>query len=55
MKLDLLYEVDCPKPWDGSHPQGRRRREQRAYREAKPPVPKEPLPPRTDPLARFVD
>jgi alkanesulfonate monooxygenase SsuD/methylene tetrahydromethanopterin reductase-like flavin-dependent oxidoreductase (luciferase family) len=34
MKLDLLYEVDCPKPWDGPHPQGQRRREQQAYREA---------------------
>src|SRR3989442_13780571 len=34
MKLDLLYEVDVPKPWDGPHPQGQRRSEQKAYREA---------------------
>lgn len=35
MKLDLLYEVDVPKPWtDGPHPYGQRRAEQRAYREA---------------------
>ena len=35
MKLDLLYEVDAPKPWTGgSHPLGQRRAEQRAYREA---------------------
>jgi len=35
MKLDLLYEVDVPRPWtDGPHPYGQRRREQRAYREA---------------------
>ncbi|MBY0402060.1 LLM class flavin-dependent oxidoreductase [Myxococcota bacterium] len=35
MKLDLLYEVDAPRPWtDGPHPYGQRRREQRAYREA---------------------
>jgi len=35
MKLDLLYEVDAPEPWDeGPHPYGQRRREQRAYREA---------------------
>ena len=35
MKLDLLYEIDAPKPWtDGPHPYGQRRREQRAYREA---------------------
>ena len=25
MKLDLLYEVDVPKPWDGPHPYGQRR------------------------------
>ena len=35
MKLDLLYEIDVPRPWtDGPHPYGQRRREQRAYREA---------------------
>ena len=35
MKLDLLYEIDAPRPWtDGPHPYGQRRREQRAYREA---------------------
>ncbi len=34
MKLDLLYEVDAPKPWDKPHPWGQREREQRAYREA---------------------
>jgi alkanesulfonate monooxygenase SsuD/methylene tetrahydromethanopterin reductase-like flavin-dependent oxidoreductase (luciferase family) len=34
MKLDLLYEVDVPKPWPLSHPYGQRQEEQRAYREA---------------------
>lgn len=34
MKLDLLYEVDAPKPWDAPHPQGQKHAEQRAYREA---------------------
>jgi alkanesulfonate monooxygenase SsuD/methylene tetrahydromethanopterin reductase-like flavin-dependent oxidoreductase (luciferase family) len=34
MKLDLLYEVDVPKPWDGPHPHGQRRSEQKAYFEA---------------------
>jgi alkanesulfonate monooxygenase SsuD/methylene tetrahydromethanopterin reductase-like flavin-dependent oxidoreductase (luciferase family) len=34
MKLDLLYEIDVPKPWPGPHPYGQRRGEQRAYREA---------------------
>jgi len=34
MKLDLLYEIDAPKPWGKSHPWGQREREQRAYREA---------------------
>ena len=34
MKLDLLYEIDAPKPWpDGPHPYGQKRREQRAYAE----------------------
>ena len=34
MKLDLLYEIDVPKPWVGPHPHGQRQAEQRAYREA---------------------
>ena len=34
MKLDLLYEVDVPKPWPGKHPYGQREAEQRAYEEA---------------------
>ena len=34
MQLDLLYEVDVPKPWEGGHPWGQRREEQRAYLEA---------------------
>lgn len=34
MKLDVLYEVDVPRPWNGPHPYGQRREEQRAYREA---------------------
>jgi alkanesulfonate monooxygenase SsuD/methylene tetrahydromethanopterin reductase-like flavin-dependent oxidoreductase (luciferase family) len=34
MKLDLLYEVDVPKPWDGPGVIGQRKSEQRAYREA---------------------
>lgn len=34
MKLDLLYEVDSPKPWGKPHPYGQREREQRAYYEA---------------------
>ena len=34
MKLDLLYEVDAPKPWSKPHPYGQREAEQRAYREA---------------------
>ena len=34
MKLDLLYEIDAPRPWDGgAHPYGQRKREQRAYHE----------------------
>ena len=34
MKLDLLYEIDVPKPWnDGPHPYGQRIAEQRAYKE----------------------
>ena len=34
MKLDILYEVDAPKPWGKPHPWGQREREQRAYKEA---------------------
>ena len=34
MKLDVLYEVDVPKPWPGPHPWGQRQAEQEAYREA---------------------
>ncbi|HEX5268375.1 MAG TPA: LLM class flavin-dependent oxidoreductase [Acidimicrobiales bacterium] len=34
MKLDLLYEIDVPKPWAGTHPYGQRQAEQTAYREA---------------------
>jgi alkanesulfonate monooxygenase SsuD/methylene tetrahydromethanopterin reductase-like flavin-dependent oxidoreductase (luciferase family) len=34
MKLDLLYEVDVPKPWPKPHPYGQREAEQQAYREA---------------------
>src|SRR5205823_11600587 len=34
VKLDLLYEIDAPRPWDaGEHPWGQRAREQRAYGE----------------------
>ena len=34
MKLDLLYEVDVPKPWTKPHPYGQREAEQKSYREA---------------------
>ncbi|MGY0490616.1 LLM class flavin-dependent oxidoreductase [Streptomyces sp. WG-D5] len=34
MDLDVLYEIDVPKPWRGAHPYGQRAAEQRAYREA---------------------
>lgn len=34
MKLDLLYEVDAPRPWDGPHPIGQRKAERRAYSDA---------------------
>ena len=34
MKLDLLYEVDVPKPWGKPHPYGQREGERRAYYEA---------------------
>jgi alkanesulfonate monooxygenase SsuD/methylene tetrahydromethanopterin reductase-like flavin-dependent oxidoreductase (luciferase family) len=34
VELDLLYEIDAPKPWgDRPHPYAQREREQRAYRE----------------------
>ncbi|MFZ3496271.1 LLM class flavin-dependent oxidoreductase [Streptomyces sp. 5.8] len=34
MDLDVLYEIDVPRPWRGAHPHGQRAAEQRAYREA---------------------
>ena len=34
MKLDLLYEIDVPRPWGKPHPYGQREGEQRAYAEA---------------------
>jgi alkanesulfonate monooxygenase SsuD/methylene tetrahydromethanopterin reductase-like flavin-dependent oxidoreductase (luciferase family) len=35
VKLDLLYEIDVPKPWgDKPHPYGQREHEQRAYADA---------------------
>ncbi|MET9466365.1 LLM class flavin-dependent oxidoreductase [Streptomyces sp. NPDC006544] len=34
MDLDVLYEIDVPRPWQGAHPHGQRAAEQRAYREA---------------------
>ncbi|WP_405495058.1 LLM class flavin-dependent oxidoreductase [Streptomyces sp. NBC_00096] len=34
MDLDVLYEIDVPRPWQGTHPHGQRAAEQRAYREA---------------------
>ncbi|MFD9412345.1 LLM class flavin-dependent oxidoreductase [Streptomyces sp. NPDC059989] len=34
MDLDVLYEIDVPRPWHGAHPHGQRAAEQRAYREA---------------------
>jgi alkanesulfonate monooxygenase SsuD/methylene tetrahydromethanopterin reductase-like flavin-dependent oxidoreductase (luciferase family) len=34
VKLDLLYEIDVPKPWSKPHPWGQREHEQQAYREA---------------------
>ncbi|MFI8343672.1 LLM class flavin-dependent oxidoreductase [Streptomyces sp. NPDC085639] len=34
MDLDVLYEIDVPRPWPGAHPHGQRSAEQRAYREA---------------------
>ena len=35
MKLDLLYEIDVPKPWgDKAHPYAQREAEQKAYYEA---------------------
>ena len=34
MKLDLFYEIDAARPWDGPHPYGQRARERKAYRNA---------------------
>ena len=34
MKLDLFYEFDAARPWDGPHPHGQRTREKKTYREA---------------------
>jgi len=34
MKLDLLYEIQAPKPWTKPHPFGQREAEQRAYFDA---------------------
>lgn len=44
MKLDLLYEIDAPKPWGKPHPNGQREREQRACYEAIELIGKEVLP-----------
>jgi alkanesulfonate monooxygenase SsuD/methylene tetrahydromethanopterin reductase-like flavin-dependent oxidoreductase (luciferase family) len=33
MELGLLYEFDCPQPWEGEHPWGQRNAERNAYRE----------------------
>ena len=35
MKLDVLYEVDAPKPWGRPHPYGQRDAELRAYADAR--------------------
>jgi alkanesulfonate monooxygenase SsuD/methylene tetrahydromethanopterin reductase-like flavin-dependent oxidoreductase (luciferase family) len=34
VKLDLMYEIQAPRPWPGEHPDGQREAEQRTYREA---------------------
>lgn len=34
MKLDIMYEIDAPKPWNDPHPYGQRQAEQRAYAES---------------------
>jgi alkanesulfonate monooxygenase SsuD/methylene tetrahydromethanopterin reductase-like flavin-dependent oxidoreductase (luciferase family) len=34
VKLDLLYEIDVPRPWGKPHPWGQREGEQHAYAEA---------------------
>src|ERR1700759_2755996 len=34
MELDLLYEIDAPKPWPGKNPYGQKAAEPAAYREA---------------------
>jgi alkanesulfonate monooxygenase SsuD/methylene tetrahydromethanopterin reductase-like flavin-dependent oxidoreductase (luciferase family) len=31
MKIDLFYEIDCPKPWDGPFPIGQKRAEEKAF------------------------
>jgi alkanesulfonate monooxygenase SsuD/methylene tetrahydromethanopterin reductase-like flavin-dependent oxidoreductase (luciferase family) len=33
MDLGLLYEFDCPQPWEGEHPWGQRNIERAAYRD----------------------
>ena len=34
MKLDVLYEIDVPKPWGPkAHPYGQREHQQQKYRE----------------------
>ncbi|MBI2168919.1 MAG: LLM class flavin-dependent oxidoreductase [Actinobacteria bacterium] len=32
MKLDIMYEIDAPKPWGKPHPNGQREAEQAAYK-----------------------
>ncbi len=34
MKLDLFYEIDAPRPWEGEWPESQRRAEQESYAEA---------------------
>src|ERR1700733_10340372 len=34
VKLDMLYELQAPKPWDKPHPYGQREAEQKAYFDA---------------------
>ena len=34
MKLDLFYEIDVPRPWPGEFPEGQKKAEQEAYKEA---------------------
>ncbi len=35
MKLDLLYEIDAPKPWAGEHPAQKEGREDECGSQAK--------------------